>query len=91
MNENEDDSPFGAIKRQRKFLKELDEMRRQTRESMKKSAEWLLEMGKIAREARRIRTETDVEESNFETKRCPNCGAKMPLESNFCGICGNEI
>ncbi len=98
MNENENDSPFGAIKRQKKFLRELDEMRSQTRESMKKSAEWMLEMGKIAQEARRIRHETDEEieetereKTNFETIRCPSCGAKMPAGSRFCGICGNEF
>lgn len=32
----------------------------------------------------------------FETKiekflKCPNCGAKMPLEAKYCGICGAKI
>ena len=33
----------------------------------------------------------DIRKRHVKWKRCPNCGALMPLNARFCGMCGRRF
>ena len=33
----------------------------------------------------------DIRKRHAKWKRCPNCGALMPLNARFCGMCGHRF